>query len=124
MTHLADIMNPCWLWKDADLDGIVSIVLSAGRMPFNFQIGADTSHIPLRPALTPNGEFEVRLGGCAGPVIASGPMPDTGADPEARASAAMTPTSGRHDLCFLFTRPTLDPWWALGAVSLTTSHRP
>jgi len=120
-THLADIMNPCWLWKDADLDGVTGVVLTAGRMPFNFQIGADVSHVPLSPALTPNGEFEVRLGGCAGPVIAGGAMPATGADPEARANAALTPTSGRHDLCILFTRPKLDPWWALGSITLSTA---
>jgi len=123
-THLVDVMNPCWLWKDAELDGVTGISLTASRMPFNFQIGAEASRIPLSPALTPNGEFEVRLGGCAGPVIAGGPMPPVGADPEARAKAALTPTSGRHDLCFLFTRPRLDPWWALGVVSLTTGPRP
>ncbi len=119
-THLADIMNPCWLWKDADLSGVTGVRLTAGLMPFNVQIGADAARIPLSPALTPNGEFEVRLGGCAGPVIAGGPMPDTGADPEAHASAALAPSAGRHDLCILFTRPKLDPWWALGSINLTT----
>lgn len=122
-THLVDLMNPCWLWRNADLDGVTGIALTAGRLPFNFQIGAAVANIPLSPALTPDGEFEVHLGGCAGPVIAGGPMPAAGADPEVRVTAAVTPTPGRRDLCFLFTRPKLDPWWALGSVTLTTGPR-
>jgi hexosaminidase len=122
--RLADITNPCWIWKSAALDSVTGVVITASRMPFNFQLGDGVSKAPLSPSLTPDGEFEVRLDGCAGPVIAGGPMPPTGADPEARASAALRPTGGRHDLCILFTRPKLDPWWALGTLTLTAGPSP
>jgi hexosaminidase len=122
--RLADITNPCWIWKDAALDGVTGAAITASRLPFNFQLGDGVSKVPLSPSLTPDGEFEIRIDGCAGQVIAGGPMPATGADPEARASAALRPTGGRHDLCILFTRPRLDPWWALGSLTLTTGPRP
>jgi len=122
--HLANIMNPCWIWKDAALDGVTGVTLTAGRMPFNFQIGDGVAKVPLSPSLTPDGEFEIRLDGCAGQVIAGGPMPATGKDPEAHVAAALRPTGGRHDLCVLFTRPKLDPWWALGSMTLTAERRP
>jgi hexosaminidase len=122
--RLADVMNPCWIWKDALLDRVSEVTITASRLPFNFQIGADAAKVPLSPSLTPDGEFEIRLDGCAGQVVAGGPMPPTRENPEARTSATLRPTSGRHDLCVLFTRPKLDPWWALGSVTLSAGPSP
>ncbi len=116
-TYLADFTNPCWQWKDADMTGVARIAIAAGRLPFNF-LGVDDDKIPLRRQTTAEGELIVHADGCDGPVIATVPMPWVGADPQARVSGRIDPLSGRHDLCFLFTRATLDPWWALGSVEL------
>ncbi|MBS0276572.1 MAG: hypothetical protein JSR81_03045, partial [Proteobacteria bacterium] len=34
----------------------------------------------------------------------------------------LAPQTGAHDLCFVFTRPTLDPYWALHTVTLVPEH--
>jgi hexosaminidase len=116
---LHDIMNPCWIWRGADLAGVTQIGLTAGQLPFNFQIGADVDKVAKRPAATPEGEFEVHLDTCDGATVATIAMPHqppgTGL---VIARGPLAPQTGTHDLCFMFTRPTLDPYWALHTVEL------
>ncbi|MGQ0835325.1 MAG: beta-N-acetylhexosaminidase, partial [Gammaproteobacteria bacterium] len=52
-----DIMDPCWIFKDADLSGISRISAAVGQLPFNFQIGEDARKIPLRTPESPQGEL-------------------------------------------------------------------
>src|SRR5204862_3702407 len=35
-----DIMNPCWIFRAADLDAADAIEAAVGEVPFNFRIGA------------------------------------------------------------------------------------
>ena len=70
----ADIFNPCWEWKAADLEGITSITVRAGRMPYYFQLAHDEPARKFKPAKTANGELEIRAG-CEGAVLATVPMP-------------------------------------------------
>ena len=67
---LVDIMNPCWIYEDADLSEVTAIATSVGQVPFNFQIGDDVKKIPLRAPATRPGELEVRIDGCDGEKIA------------------------------------------------------
>ncbi len=116
---LHDIMNPCWVWPKADLTGVAAVAVAAGQLPFNFQIGADAQKVVLRPAATPDGAFEVHLDTCDGTKIATVPLPHPA--PGAglvTAQGPLAPQSGLHDLCFVFTRPKLDPYWALHTVEL------
>src|SRR3546814_14370169 len=39
--HWVDIMKPCWIWKDAPLEGATRITAGGGPMPFNFSNGDD-----------------------------------------------------------------------------------
>jgi hexosaminidase len=120
---LVDVLDPCWIWHKADLTGIASLRASAGELPFNFQIGKDVEKVPMRAAATPDGELEVRLDSCAGPKIATIPMPHPGPDTAlSTVQGAIGPQSGPHDLCFVFTRPALDPYWALHTVTLVPEH--
>jgi hexosaminidase len=116
---LTDVLDPCWIWHKVDLTGIRSVSASAGELPFNFQIGKDIEKVVKRPAATPDGEFEVHLDTCDGPKLATVPMPHPGPDtPLSTMQGALAPQTGVHDLCFVFTRPTLDPYWALHTVRL------
>src|SRR5690606_8547198 len=45
-----DIFNPCWLWRDAPLDGIGAIDVVAGRIPYYFQLAGDEPNRKFRPA--------------------------------------------------------------------------
>ena len=117
--YLHDIMNPCWIWPKADLTGVTQLSLSAGQMPFNFQIGADLAKVAKRSAATPDGEFEVHLDTCDGAKIATipmpYPMPDDGL---VTAKGMIAAQNGAHDLCLMFTTPRLEPYWALHTVEL------
>lgn len=117
---LTDILNPCWIWRGAPLAGAGRISLSVGQIPFNFEIGADLDKIRFRPPATPDGEFEVRAGGCKGRRIAVLPLAPARDNPGlTRVEAAVAPTRARRtDLCITYTARGVSPMWALDAVAL------
>ena len=72
--YLVDIMNPCWIYPQADLSARSELRVAVTRLPFNFQLGADAAKIALRPPKTPAGELEVRADGCGGAPVAALPL--------------------------------------------------
>jgi hexosaminidase len=120
---LTDVLNPCWIWHKVDLTGVTSITALAGQLPFNFQIGHDVEKVVMRPIATPDGEFEAHLDGCDGPKLAVLPMPHPGPGTGlSEVRGAFAPQTGVHDLCFVFTRAKLDPYWSLHTVTLVPEH--
>lgn len=116
---LTDIMNPCWTWPGAALDGVTTLKVGVGQVPFNYQIGDDVKKIPLSPPRTPEGELEVRIGGCTGAPVAVVPLAPAVRNPAVtELTAALPATTGQHDLCFTFTRASVDPIWAVASVEL------
>jgi hexosaminidase len=116
---LVDVMNPCWIYKSADLDRIGAIQAAVGQVPFNFQIGDDVNKIKLRPPHSPGGELEVHLDTCDGPEVATLSLaPALANDAVTNLRAPMAPETGTHDLCFVFTQSKLDPLWVIDWVEL------
>ncbi|HEY4940412.1 MAG TPA: family 20 glycosylhydrolase [Rhizomicrobium sp.] len=116
---LHDVMNPCWIFERANLTGVSKITASAGSLPFNFQIGVDAQKIMLRPPATPDGELEVHLDSCDGVKIAVLSMPHPAPNTALfTVRGPLAPQTGVHDLCLVFTRARLDPYWALHTVQL------
>jgi hexosaminidase len=119
---LLDIANPCWVYDAAPMDGVRSIAVSVGQLPFNFQIGAAKDKITFRPPATPAGEIEIR-DGCEGPRIATLPLA-----PAARRSGItqlttpIGPLTGAHDLCITYTARGVNPLWAVSDVQLVTAR--
>jgi hexosaminidase len=115
-----DIMNPCWIYKDADLSRGARLTAAVGQLPFNFEIGADAQKIRIGDAKTVEGELEVRLDGCDGPVVATQPLPSMPAGKLVNTlpRIALPARPGRHDICMRFARPRLDPMWALDWVEI------
>lgn len=120
---LVDIMQPCWLFKAADLSKVTSLVASVGQVPFNFQIGDAVTAIELQAPATAVGELEVRLDDCNGERVAVLPLaPAVGNFAVTKLPVAkIAPREGRHDLCFTFTRKSVDPIWVIDSVQLQTS---
>jgi hexosaminidase len=117
-----DIMNPCWLFKGADLSKANALLASVGQVPFNFQIGAAVNEISLHEPQTALGELEVRLDSCEGERIAVLPL-----TPAVENFAVTTlppaniePREGRHDLCLTFTRKSIDPIWVIDSIEIKT----
>ncbi|HTN27929.1 MAG TPA: family 20 glycosylhydrolase, partial [Burkholderiales bacterium] len=117
---LVDIMNPCWIYRAAELSDVGAIAASVGQVPFNFQIGDDIKKIPLRKPQTRAGELEVRIDGCAGQKIATLPLAPAAKNYAVTElpPAAIAKHDGPHDLCFMFTQAAVDPLWVLDAVQL------
>jgi hexosaminidase len=119
---LVDIMNPCWIYRAADLSDVGAIAASVGQVPFNFQIGDDIKKIPLRKPQTPAGELEVRIDGCEGEKIATLPLAPAVKNYAVTElpPAVIAKHAGPHDLCFMFTQAAVDPLWVLDAVQLVS----
>jgi hexosaminidase len=120
---LVDIMNPCWIFKDADLSKVTAIAVAVGQVPFNFQIGNDVKGIPLPKPQTPDGELEVRLDNCEGEKLATLPLAPAASSYTVTSlpPAKIAPHAGQHDLCFIFTRKAVDPVWVIDSIELTAA---
>ncbi len=114
-----NLMNPCWVWKGADLSFDLKLTARIGQVPFNFQIGAAREQIALRAPATPDGELEVRIDGCAGERIAVIPLGAAARGPALGLVTGKIPARGGvHDLCLTYTARTVEPTLALDQVTL------
>lgn len=113
----ADIMDSCWVWPQADLNGVTAISAGVAMLPFNFQLGDDLKTVTLRAPATHEGELVVRLDSCTGPVVATLPLVRMRAGAVTPLFAALT-TGGVHDLCLAMTARSPDPLHVLGWVRL------
>jgi hexosaminidase len=117
---MIDVANPCWIYDAAPMDGVRSIAISVGQVPFNFQIGADKEKITFRPPATPAGEIEIR-DGCDGPRIATLPLAAAARQPGiTQLTTPIASLKGNHDLCITYTAKGVNPLWAVSAVQLVT----
>ncbi len=118
--HAVDVMEACWLWPGAPLDGATRIAAEVGRIPYNFAFGNDPAPLHFAAPRTPAGELEVREDRCDGPLLAVVPLAAAvghGGDTQVSAPLA-TPVSGAHDLCMTFTQAKPDPLWVLDRLTL------
>lgn len=119
-TFLVDIMQPCWIFKEADLSAVTAVSAAVGQVPFNFQIGDARKEIELSTPATPAGELEVRVDGCGGERIAVLPLAPAANNHAVTKlpPATIQSRAGKHDLCFTFTQKSLDPIWVIDSVEL------
>lgn len=115
----ADVFDPCWIYDDAELDGIAQLQVRVGQLPFNFQLWKDTRLVVTRPARVEGGALEVRVDGCEGEPIATLPLaPARKSDGLTTLTTALPALGGRHDLCFTFASGEHNPMWVVDEVAL------
>jgi len=112
-----DIMDPCWIWASAPLDGIGGVAVRVAPLHYNFHLGLDDDKIRLRPPRGRDGELELHRDGCDGPLLASLPLPAASAGPQTL-QARFAAAAGSHDLCLYFSRRSPEPLWAVDTVRL------
>jgi hexosaminidase len=115
-------MNPCWIYRDVELNHARSITAAVAPLPFNYEIGADAGKIRVGDSRTADGELEVHVDGCETPAVATMALHDAAAHggvTEEVPPVILPRRSGRHDLCMRFARPRLDPQWALDWVEIS-----
>jgi hexosaminidase len=110
-----DIVDPCWIWPDAELARGGLFRAAVGQLPFNFQIGKEVEAIRRGDARTRDGELEVRTGDCRGDPVAVLPLEPAVANPTVSVlgPARIPPQAARGNLCLRFARPAIDPIWAV-----------
>jgi hexosaminidase len=115
-----DIVDPCWIWPDADLAQGATLSAAVGQLPFNFQIGKDVLAIRHGDARTPHGELELLDGDCRGEPLAVLPLAEAAANPAITeiGPVRVRPRPGRGDVCLRFARPAIDPIWAIQWVEI------
>ncbi len=113
-----NLIDPCWIYVGARLDGVAALRATVAQVPYNFQLWHDTDQIVTRKA-QPDAALEVRLNDCKSAPIARLPLqPALGRDGLTVLEAPLPKLSGTHDLCFVFASGAHDPLWALDRVSL------
>ena len=122
-SFLVDIMNPCWILREADLSEVPSIKAAVGQLPFNFEIGEMIDEVVVEQPDTREGELRVRLGDCDGPIVATLPLaPAVGrnAVTELPGERLVVPEDAGDtgDLCFSFTRHDVEPIWVIDWVQV------
>jgi hexosaminidase len=116
---LVDIMDACWIYPAAALDGVTHIDVRVGQLPYNFQLWKDASGIVTREPTGETGELLVYLDSCEGELLVSLPLAPAVAEPALTdLSAPFAAQAGTHDLCLVFTGKSPDPLWVIDAVSL------
>ncbi|WP_372017566.1 family 20 glycosylhydrolase [Pseudoxanthomonas sp. 10H] len=114
------IFYPCWQWNGADLDGVASVKVRAGKIPYYFQLAHDEPARRFEPARSAHGELDIHADGCGGERIASVPLPARpGTDGFVELVAELpADIAGRHDLCLRFTGDTRPTMWVLDRATL------
>ena len=117
---LQDVMHPCWKWKGVDTSKGLKLSAHIADYPFNFQLADALAKVTFDAPRTPQGELEVRLDNCTGPVALSLAIGKAADNPGISLLMGQLPaTPGVHDLCFTFTQKTPKPEWALDDVRLS-----
>lgn len=118
-----DVMQPCWLWRGAPLDGVTRVSAVVGSVPFNFAIGDAVNHITFPKPETAVGELEIRQDDCNGRVIGRLPLaPATANSGTTTLQGEIRAAGGTHDLCIMFAQPKLQPLWVIDKLTLAPTE--
>ncbi len=115
---LVNYINPCWIYKAADLNGVNGISVGVLSIPYVFHDWHGPASILGQPR-TAHGEVEVHLDACQGELVATLPLgPAVGHAGVTPLRTGFENVSGVHDLCLKMVRPLVNPLWSLDWVQL------
>jgi len=115
--YKVDIMDTCWIWKGAKLDGRYGVSVTVDRLPYNYALWKDVKGIVSRKSRSAAGELEVHQDTCDGPKLATIPLAKA-KDGRATLDGILPKREGTHDLCFVITGKPGPKLWVLGDVQL------
>ena len=115
--YRVDLMNPCWIFPQVDLDRTAKISVHAGHIPYYFALWHDEAKVITRQSTSGVDELQLRLDDCAGPVLQSVPL--RAEHPETETfDVTLAGTPGVHDICLAFATRARDPLWLIDFVRL------
>ena len=111
-----DLMNPCWIYQNAELGANARIDVRIGALPYFFQLWRDAAKVVTYAPTGGGDELQLRLDGCSGAPLATVPLGDSRA---ARTlSVPLEGQTGVHDVCLVFATRKRDPLWLIDWVEL------
>lgn len=114
-----NIFDTCTQWADAPLGEAKGMTIAVARLPRHYGLAHEESALRAQYAVTAHGELIVRAGGCEGAVLGTFPLPDPQTAPNRmRFSTPIADQKDDANLCFQFTSPLSDPFYAVEAVML------
>lgn len=127
-----NLFDTCSAYPAAPLDVAGGFTIEVARLARHYGLAHEASAVREPYNVTAHGELVV-LAGCQGGrkgapdkdapkpvVVATFPLPDPAASPTKMTfKGALPQMSGDRDLCFQFTSPTSDPYYAVASVQLT-----
>ncbi|HEV2111101.1 MAG TPA: family 20 glycosylhydrolase [Gammaproteobacteria bacterium] len=117
--YRVDIMDTCWQWQRAPLDGMGHIAVTTGKLPWNYQLAHDVAGVVVRPADGGSPSLDVRLDGCTGRTLAHVPLHAAATGLQTTLEAALPSVNGAHDLCFMVSGDPKQGLWAIDEIRLT-----
>ena len=115
--YRVDIMDTCWLWRAAAVDGMRHLSVGIGKLPWNYQLAHDVSGVVVRPTDGSYPALDVHLDSCGGQTLAH--LPLQAAEIQTQLTAQLPAFSGSHDLCFIVTGDPKQGLWAIDKVLLS-----
>ncbi|HZP66346.1 MAG TPA: family 20 glycosylhydrolase [Rudaea sp.] len=116
--YKVNVGDMCWRWRQAPLDGASRILLSVGRIAWQF--ADEASNVIVRPRSAADGEFAIHLDTCEGPVIATVPLTTAAVgQSELAADISKPPPAGSHDICVIATGDPRDGQWTLARIAFS-----
>ncbi len=120
-----NVYQSCWLWPQVDFSQGLDVRAVVGQVPFNFLTVNGRRKVSYEPPATPYGEMFIRkrtgnAPTCEGETLATLALPSTIiTNPRLTTLTGAVPAQGgHHDLCIGFTRPALDPIFAIDQITL------
>jgi hexosaminidase len=115
-----NLLNSCYIYPDALLDGVAALELDIARLARNFGLANHKNELKSYAAQTRCGELVVYLDRCeVGTELARVLLPDpASADARQTFMTAIAPTRGEHNLCVIFTGSTSGPLYAIETMKL------
>ena len=116
----ANVGDMCWLWRRAPLQDIEHVSLTVERVAWRF--GDEAKGAVVRPKAGADGEFEIRVDSCTGPLLARLPLaPAMQGDGQTdlNASVSTSKPSEARDLCIVATGDPRDGQWALARMAFS-----
>jgi hexosaminidase len=116
-----DVGNMCWRWPQAPLDGVKQVVLTVGRVAWQF--GDEAANAVVRPKASAAGEFEIHVDACKGPLLATMPLTaavSAAAEIELMADVS-TPAAitSVRDVCVIASGDPRDGQWTLARMAFS-----
>ena len=106
-----NLMNPCWIYTQANLGANASVDVRVGALPYFFQLWHDADKVVTYSPTGGGDELQVRLDGCSGTPVATVPLEDS------RVARTLTvplnQQTGVHDICLVFATRKRDPRWVV-----------